>query len=253
MVLKQNPHSNQLGGYLWQTSVLFCFYLEAVVDGRLREAWLDDNGEIHCQIVPLKKFKKVHSKIVKPFRSFIEIGAGVTGLPSIALYRLGCNGIATDLSDLMPNLSENLQLNRLNSSKAYLDCFPLEWSENQDPQFTNLIGEIIAKFDIYNGLDAIVLADCIYSEASAPALVNTLRILSLEASKRHPDGHVSEIYNISEIRNEDAQSTFRRLAREHGFQLTILPNDKWQAAGVIPLTCKFDEVNLYRLKFKLEE
>ena len=255
VVLHQDPHSNELGGYLWQTSVMFCFYLRALLRGEIFETWIastEDPRKLECMLIPSSKprlRRKHESERVRPFKTFLELGAGVTGLPSLVLHRQACHGITTDLKTLMPALNKNVNQNRVHT--GLFQALPLEWSHKDDAILKQYIEtEVLRSFDIYDGLDALILADCIYSEASASALVDTMRVLSTVCFESFQ--HIPEVYCISEIRNSDAQISFQRYAEPY-FHISTIPNSLWQVGSILPESLQFTEVNLYRLRLKMIE
>lgn len=219
----QDPHSSELGGYLWTSSVLLCFYLESKF-----------TIDYSSSIVPTKKRSKVSKDTLKKAFSFIELGAGVTGVPSIALATLGHSVVATDISELVPQLAKNLEINDLGENAQ---AQTLEWK--------NWNGWITQDSNpMHFNADKIVMADCIYSEASASSLVDTIAYLV----KQSPS--IDEVICVSEQRNEQAQAEFRRLA-EPWFELEMVAPEMWQQT--CPEELRADYLNLYLLRPKLDE
>jgi predicted nicotinamide N-methyase len=216
IVLVQDPHSNYLGGYIWLTSIVFCSYLERLFSKR------DRHGLINLD----------HSK------RWVELGSGV-GLIGIMLHKLGIEDVViTDIQELVEPMEKNVLANdiRVKSISGrrkndYQDNVivvdPLLWNNQQDMDSIKAAGDI----------DYLVACDCIYSEASAMDLVNTMDYLATNSTT---------ILCISEVRNQQAQDKFILEAKSR-FQVELLPAIQWQKK--VSHQVDFDEtLNLYLLR-----
>lgn len=215
IVLVQDPHSNYLGGYVWLTSIVFCSYLERLSSKRDRHGWIS-----------LDRRKR-----------WVELGSGV-GLIGIMLHKLGIEDVViTDIEELVETMEKNVEANQLHvksiSGRMKNDydndiivVDPLLWNNVEEMDSIKAGGDI----------DYIVACDCIYSEASAMDLVDTMDYLSDEKTT---------IICISEVRNQAAQDKFM-LEAEARFQVELLPAIQWQKKVN---QVDFDEtLNLYRLR-----
>jgi predicted nicotinamide N-methyase len=216
IVLVQDPHSNYLGGYIWLTSIVFCSYLERLCLKR------DRHGLINLD----------HRK------RWVELGSGV-GLIGIMLHKLGIEDVViTDIQELVVPMEKNVQANDIRvksisgrKKNDYQDNVivvdPLLWDNQQDMDSIKAAGDI----------DYIVACDCIYSEASAMDLVNTMDYLATKNTT---------IICISEVRNQQAQDKFILEAKSR-FQVELLPAIQWQKK--VNHQVDFDEtLNLYLLR-----
>lgn len=216
IILVQDPHSNYLGGYVWLTSIVFCSYLERLSSKRDRHGWISLD----------------HRK------RWVELGSGV-GLIGIMLHKLGIEDVViTDIEELVETMEKNVEANQLHvksiSGRMKNDydndiivVDPLLWNNVEEMDSIKAGGDI----------DYIVACDCIYSEASAMDLVDTMDYLS---------GEKTTIICISEVRNQAAQDKFM-LEAEARFQVELLPAIQWQKK--VNQQVDFDEtLNLYRLR-----
>jgi hypothetical protein len=128
-----------------------------------------------------------------------------------------------------------------------LDADELYWQEEM-MEARKVVMRLFDKHFSEYWLDAILMADCIYSEASARALVTTLRAVVEENWRRFGDQRSVEIYCISELRNQAAQDEFLSFARQFGFEYRLIPPAVWNP--VVPEECRMDYVNFYRLWFR---
>ena len=176
--------------------------------------------------------------------TFVELGAGVTGLPSIALLRMGKEVVTTDIHALVPTLQRNLDGNTRDDF-GYAEAQPLVWTHQDDPALAQSIEKIMRNERFRNGFDGIAMCDCIYSEASAPALVDTIRALSQATLER--SGTAPMIICFSEIRNQAAQDEFVRcLGARKDFEWTLLLPSEWHR--FVPLECRLEYINLYHIR-----
>jgi predicted nicotinamide N-methyase len=216
IVLVQDPHSNYLGGYIWLTSIVFCSYLERLYSKRDRHGWIS-----------LDRNKR-----------WVELGSGV-GLIGIMLHKLGIEDVViTDIEELVPTMERNVEANHINirsingrrkneKDDNFIVVDPLFWNNQEEMSSIKAGGDI----------DYIVACDCIYSEASAMDLVDTMDFLSDEKTT---------IICISEVRNQAAQDKFMSEAQQR-FQVELLPAIQWQKK--VNHQVDFDEtLNLYRLR-----
>jgi predicted nicotinamide N-methyase len=217
IVLVQDPHSNYLGGYIWLTSIVFCSYLERLHSKRDRHGWISLD----------------HNK------RWVELGSGV-GLIGLMLHKLGVeNVVITDIEELVETMERNVEANdiavksisgrrnnQVNNNNV-LVVEPLLWNNAADIDYVKSDGEI----------DYIVACDCIYSEASAIDLVQTMDSLASDKTT---------IICISEVRNQAAQDKFKQEAMAR-FDVELLPAIQWQKK--VSNQVDFDEtLNLYRIK-----
>lgn len=216
VTLVQDPHSNYLGGYIWLTSIVFCSYLERLSSKRDRHGWIS-----------LDRNKR-----------WVELGSGV-GLIGIMLHKLGIEDVViTDIQELVETMERNVEANDINvrsisgrrkneKDDNFIVVDPLLWGNEEEMASIKAGGDI----------DYIVACDCIYSEASAVDLVNTMDGLSSENTT---------IICISEVRNQAAQDKFMSEAQSR-FQVELLPAIQWQKK--VNHQVEFDEtLNLYRLR-----
>lgn len=216
VTLVQDPHSNYLGGYIWLTSIVFCSYLERLSSKRDRHGWIS-----------LDRNKR-----------WVELGSGV-GLIGIMLHKLGIEDVViTDIGELVKTMEKNVEANDINirsisgrrkneKEDNFIVVDPLLWGNEEEMDSIKAGGDI----------DYIVACDCIYSEASAMDLVNTMDYLSCDKTT---------IICISEVRNQAAQDKFMSEA-ESIFQVELLPAIQWQKK--VNHQVEFDEtLNLYRLR-----
>ncbi|GBG61183.1 hypothetical protein CBR_g19259 [Chara braunii] len=217
ILISQDPHSPHLGGYIWDSAALLCLYLQAYAElGRL----------------PL------HDLLI------LELGAGVVALPSILCAKLGARRvIATDIPELVDGILENIQMNRL--SEDVITARPLVWG---DTEAMNAIVKDLRP-------NVILASDCIYSEASAKALVQTMDQVC--TSMVCEQGISPAIYCISEVRNAAAQLEFQQEASKR-FDLEIVPGpDDVRGGGKegwwrwVPPQCQVDHVNFYTMSLKM--
>ncbi|CAO3653312.1 unnamed protein product [Mucor hiemalis] len=216
VTLVQDPHSNYLGGYIWLTSIVFCSYLERLSSKRDRHGWIS-----------LDRNKR-----------WVELGSGV-GLIGIMLHKLGIEDVViTDIRELVETMERNVEANDINvrsisgrrkneKDDNFIVVDPLLWGDEEEMDSIKAGGDI----------DYIVACDCIYSEASAMDLVNTMDCLSSENTT---------IICISEVRNQAAQDKFMSEAQSR-FQVELLPAMQWKKK--VNHQVEFDEtLNLYRLR-----
>lgn len=215
--IHQNPHSNHLGGYLWTSSIVLCCLLEALCDGNLIVPGINHNTMF----------------------SFLELGSGVTGLPSIAASKLGKYAIASDIPELLNELERNVALNKDNGN---LSAYHLKWSSDDAcmPEIDAILKPL--KREALS-LDVVLLSDCIYSEASAEALVNTLKLIKRKCLEMFKSSPV--ILCMTEVRNQSAQTDFLLKAKEC-FQVTLMDADYWQQ--FVPEELQQNFINLYVLQ-----
>ncbi|KAI8393719.1 putative methyltransferase-domain-containing protein [Radiomyces spectabilis] len=217
VVLVQDPHSNHLGGYIWLTSIVFCKYLYALSHKRDRH-----------NFIQLDRNKR-----------WVELGSGV-GLIGIMLHKLGLENVTiTDIAELLPTMERNVEANnyavhtitgrRENTAKQDNQSIivePLLWND----------AEAISHIKSMGDIDYIVACDCIYSEASAIDLVETMDHLATSQTY---------IICISEVRNQAAQDAFLAEAKKR-FTVDLIPAIQWQKKVT---DISFDEtLNLYRLR-----
>ncbi|KAG1474105.1 hypothetical protein G6F56_000551 [Rhizopus delemar] len=215
VVLVQDPHSNYLGGYIWLSSIVVCSYL-----------------------MRLSKKKSSRHDVVNldPSKRWVELGSGV-GLIGIILHKLGIGEvIMTDIGELVNTLEKNVEANEIavktlsgrrknKANESTIIVEPLLWNNKQEMDYVKSAGDI----------DYIVACDCIYSEASAIDLVETMDYLSNEKTT---------IICISEVRNQAAQDKFIQEASSR-FSIELIPPVRWQKKID---EVKFDEtLNFYRL------
>ncbi|KAI9254840.1 putative methyltransferase-domain-containing protein [Sporodiniella umbellata] len=216
IVLVQDPHSNYLGGYIWLSSIVVCTYL-------LR--------------LSSKKLSRHDLVNIDPNKRWVELGSGV-GLIGIMLHKIGIREvIMTDIGELVKTLEKNVEANQIvvkslsgrrknTTNENTITVEPLLWNNKQEMDYVKSAGDI----------DYIVACDCIYSEASAMDLVETMDYLSDEKTT---------IICISEVRNQAAQDKFVEEASNR-FNIELIPPIKWQKR--IDNQVKFDEtLNFYRL------
>lgn len=215
VVLVQDPHSPHLGGYIWLTSIVFCSYLERLSKKKSKHAW-----------VQLDRSKR-----------WVELGSGV-GLIGILLRKLGIEHvIITDIAELVTVMERNVEANGLRvkslSGRRKNDAEedgtvvvePLLWNDKEAIEHVRDSGPI----------DYILACDCIYSEASAVDLVDTMYALASKETK---------IVCVSEVRNQAAQDRFLAEAQKR-FKIQILPANVWQHNNY----SAFDEtLNFYCMK-----
>lgn len=217
IVLVQDPHSNYLGGYIWLSSIIFCSYLE-----RLKKK-KDRRGLINLD----------------PSKRWVELGSGI-GLLGIMLHKLGIEDVTmTDIGELVNTMERNVEANQIavksisgrrknQTNENTIVIEPLLWNNKQEMDYIKSTGDI----------DYILACDCIYSEASAIDLVETMYYLSNEKTT---------IICISEVRNQAAQDKFMTEALSK-FRVELIPAIKWQKKIN---QVKFDEtVNFYMLNKK---
>lgn len=223
IVLAQDPHSPHLGGYVWLSSMVLCSYLQSLSQNHRK-----DKHE------PVKVGDKA---------TWIELGSGV-GLMGIMLAKLGVKRVVmTDIEELVRTMQVNVDLNgmickdldgrEIFEHKSDVDgeviVAPLFWGDKQ----------AISKTKELYSPDYILACDCIYSEASAIDLVETMALLCTPTTI---------IVCMSEVRNQAAQNAFIREA-ERLFDVELVPTVKWH--GKVAKHIAFDEtLNLYRLRIK---
>jgi predicted nicotinamide N-methyase len=220
--LHQDPHSPHLGGYVWSCGIILSYMSMHIAK---------------------------HHKAVM----VLELGAGITGLPSIAWHRLGARRVfVTDIEALIPALQRNLESNRMSKKKkkkngggGEMIPLALEW---QPDMTMEQLREVVPEQwqDDLQKLDTIVMCDCIYSEASATALVATLRVVCEGITATSGP----RIDCVSEIRNADAQERFVREAEAY-FDVRLVPCAEWHA--LVPDACRLDYVNYYQLRYRRRE
>ncbi|KAG0169384.1 hypothetical protein DFQ28_003696 [Apophysomyces sp. BC1034] len=216
IVLVQDPHSNHLGGYIWLTAIVFCTYLDVLHAKRARHEWIS-----------LARTKR-----------WVELGSGI-GLLGIMLHKLGVEDVVvTDIEELIPVLEKNVEANGIgvksisgrrknpaDDSNAII-VEPLLWNDDDAIKHVKSAGEI----------DYVLACDCIYSEASAVDLVETMDKLCSEKTT---------VICISEVRNQAAQERFVAEAMAR-FEVELVPAIQWQKKVT---QIAFDEtLNLYRLR-----
>ncbi|KAF7726956.1 hypothetical protein EC973_008151 [Apophysomyces ossiformis] len=217
IVLVQDPHSNHLGGYIWLTAIVFCSYLDVLRSKRTRHEWIS-----------LSRTKR-----------WVELGSGI-GLLGIMLHKLGVEDVVmTDIEELIPVMEKNVEANGIGvksisgrrknpvDDSNIIIVEPLLWNDDNAIDHIKAAGEI----------DYILACDCIYSEASAVDLVETMEKLASEETT---------IICISEVRNQAAQERFLAEANMR-FEVELLPAIQWQKKVVSQID--FEEtLNLYRLR-----
>jgi len=224
--LAQDPHSPHLGGYVWLSSMVLCSYLQNLA--------LHHRRDRHEPV-------KVDDKA-----TWIELGSGV-GLMGIMLAKLGVQRVVmTDIEELVDTMTTNVTLNGMickdldgreigtspptGKEEGQVVVAPLFWGDKE---------AIMKTKDRYKP-DYILACDCIYSEASAIDLVETMALLCTPTTI---------IVCMSEVRNQAAQDAFIREAKRL-FDVELVPTVKWH--GKVAKHIAFDEtLNLYRLKIKL--
>lgn len=226
IILKQDPHSNYLGGYIWLTSIVFCSYLK-----RIKESSKKKESR-HTGWINLDRNKR-----------WIELGSGV-GLIGIMLHKLGIeNVVITDISELVETMERNVKANNINI-KSITGRIKNEKQDDSiivDPLLWNNLEEMSAIkrnfIEEKEEIDYIVACDCIYSEASAIDLIETMDYLS----NQH-----TTIICISEVRNQQAQDLFLKEAQSRFF-VELVPAIQWQKK--LNHQVDFEEtLNLYLLR-----
>lgn len=221
--LGQDPHSPHLGGYVWLSSMVLCSYLQNLA--------LHHRRDRHEPV-------KVDDK-----STWIELGSGV-GLMGIMLAKLGVQRVVmTDIEELVDTMKSNVSLNDMvckdldgriiaqpsSKEEGEIVVAPLFWGDKEAIHKTK---------DRYKP-DYILACDCIYSEASAIDLVETMALLCTPSTI---------IVCMSEVRNQAAQDAFIREA-EGLFHVELVPTVKWH--GKVAKHIAFDEtLNLYRLRLR---
>ncbi|KAI9032700.1 putative methyltransferase-domain-containing protein [Phycomyces nitens] len=215
IVLVQDPHSSHLGGYIWLTAIVFCAYLESLCEKKERHGWIS-----------LDRTKR-----------WVELGSGV-GLIGIMLRKMGIEDVMiTDISELVPVMERNVEANgftvksvsgRRKNEASHTEVLvePLLWGD----------GDAIEHVKSSGTIDYLVACDCIYSEASALDLVDTMDRLADETTT---------IICISEVRNQAAQDAFMAEAKSR-FHMELLPPSQWQ--GKVKGVAFAETLNLYRLR-----
>lgn len=114
-------------------------------------------------------------------RVVVELGAGVCGLPSLLLARLGAHAVATDLPALVGPLQRNLDSNLTvvqdscaAASVAAGSCVavPLPWGS--DPGLLQAVADHVYASNGRRSCDLIVAADVVYHEHLIGPLVDSL-------------------------------------------------------------------------------
>ncbi|OZJ04840.1 hypothetical protein BZG36_02336 [Bifiguratus adelaidae] len=187
--LGQDPHSDLLGGYVWLSSIVFCSYLAQIASRPSKSDLIKvENGSV-----------------------WLELGAGV-GLIGLLLAKLGVGQVViTDVRELVQTMQQNVEANGFsNEEGSAILARELFWG-NQD--------QINRLKEQYETFDYIVACDCIYSEASASALAQTMWML---ASTK------TTIIVLTELRNKGAQDAFIKEAEPLLYIETIQPS-RWQS------------------------
>lgn len=142
----------------------------------------------------------------------------------------------------------------MNSTAATcpITVIPLKWRQGMTPAQlpVELGGTVVTstspKLQPFDPLDVITMCDCIYSEASAIALVDTIHALcerNLQAGAPPP-----AIHCLSEVRNASAQEMFVEVAEGRGFNVRLVAVDEWHPR--VPEECRSDHMNLYLLSWQ---
>lgn len=221
IVLVQDPHSDHLGGYIWLTAIVFCFYLESLATAK-------------------RGSSKRHEWIrMDRSKRWVELGSGV-GLIGIMLRKLGIEDVViTDIAELVPVMERNVEANgcriqslsgrrknEANVTDPVVVVEPLLWNDAEAIRHIKEAGEI----------DYVIACDCIYSEASAVDLVATMDALA---------GEHTSVICVSEVRNQAAQDKFMAEAQQR-FKVDLLPAEQWQTkVSDIPFDAT---LNFYRLR-----
>jgi hypothetical protein len=149
---------------------------------------------------------------------------------------MGHKAIATDIPSLIPTLAKNLRFNNIDDRFAQ----SLLWGSNH--------GNVRSILADLGGLDGIIMADCIYSEASAKQLVETLVVLLEEWLSRESESldgmKWPDVICLSELRNQQAQDEFCVHAATW-FRVELVEPSVWHAT--LPASLQYDHYRLYRL------
>jgi predicted nicotinamide N-methyase len=253
--ITQDPHSNQLGGYLWIGSIMLSIYIEHFVSA-------STSTSTHRLLISVpsgggssgRKQQKIGCN------TFLELGAGASGLPTIAMNRMGKFAYATDVKQVLKMLKKNMKANLQQEYEhgghlraagvvdtGEMAC-ELEWRdlEQMTDEWEADVSLLVERYAQFEGLDAILLADCIYSEASASALVNTLQLICRVCLRRYNRAPV--IFCLSELRDQLAQDRFLSCAKSSGmFSVQLLRREDWQLC--LPPSFRLDFYNFYILQF----
>lgn len=215
--LAQDPHSPHLGGYVWVSSFALCSYFQNLAEEQHSGSGGSRDGDSDTRD-PVR---------LDTSSTWIELGSGV-GLMGIVLARLGVGRtIMTDIPELVPQMRANIEANMDSSSAGTVVAEPLVWGDI--PAAERLARE--------SPPDHILAVDCIYSEASARGLVETMDTLA------HPR---TRVLCMSEVRNQAAQDVFMEEARGL-FEVVLMPTEAWH--GRVAKHIKFDEtLNFYVLR-----
>eukprot|EP00762_Andalucia_godoyi_P008002 ANDGO_03463.mRNA.1 Protein-lysine methyltransferase C42C1.13 len=191
----QDPHSPHLGGYIWDSAQVFCCYMLAVT--RL-ETEASRNKKLGKYVVHSHRMLSI-SKL-----KVLELGAGV-GLPGLFVGALGAEVVITDIPQLVPVMQQNIVANHVGNR---VHAMQLSWGNAADEE---------SYIHQHGYPDLVILADCIYSEASADALVGTLNNLCTDATV---------VFCVSEIRNKEAQDLFFQSVAG-SFTVSRIPPVEW--------------------------
>ncbi len=131
---------------------------------------------------------------MSPSTRVIELGAGICGLPSLALSGAGCEVLATDIPDIVHGLSNNLT-----SNASLSRCMPLTWGDAAELRAVRdtlkarattphappcsmhelpVPGALDTGDSFVGLLDVIVAADVVYHEPLIEPLLQTLVALT---------------------------------------------------------------------------
>ncbi len=155
-VLQSTREGGTTGAALWRACVLFAEWL----------AWPKS---------PLFAYS-----LLTPNSVALELGAGISGLMPLTLSPRVSRVVATDqqyaLKLLQENLTNNLPAIKTKSSKGHssksqshhsdIDILPLDWE-------TSDIASFLTTHDLHNGVDAVLVCDCIFNYALIKPLVQT--------------------------------------------------------------------------------
>ncbi|KAF1382712.1 hypothetical protein PFLUV_G00146600 [Perca fluviatilis] len=152
---------------IWEPSVYYalgkeCFYI-AGHDISIRESMDTYGALIWPGAIALSQFLENNQQQVNLMdKSVLEIGAG-TGLLSIVASLLGAWVTATDLPDIMSNLTFNLLRNTRGRSRYTPQVAALTWAQNLKRDFP------------YPSYDYVLAADVVYPHGCLEELLETMR------------------------------------------------------------------------------
>ena len=155
-VLQSKRAGGTTGAAVWKVSVHFSEWLGSSTNPLFRDGILDTSSVV------------------------IELGSGISGLvPSMLSPRVG-SVIATDQQYAVKLLQENIQANQTKSKPVKAgnktsglhprtnntEVLPLDWEEDDIKAFLRLRS-------LENGVDAVIVCDCVYNYAVIQPLVQT--------------------------------------------------------------------------------